>query len=180
VLFHKERSYQPQLLKKLRKFIFLLRRNLCLESLLNRYITGAPQRQKDTSLKRKEAGPELWFDAGRDGGVMSSMKSWMLAAAVVVAGLGAGSTMAQAAQFGIYVRGPVAYVPPCPGPGYFWVAGYQSDGYWMPGRWEFRGMRGPVARFDGRRDFDRHFDRDRDRGRDRDRDRDHDRDHYRR
>ena len=101
---------------------------------------------------------------------MSSMKSWMLGAAVVVAGLGASATMAQAAEFGVYVRGPVAYVPPCPGAGYFWTAGYRVNGYWMPGRWEFRGDRdrGAFARYDGRRDFDRHYDRDRDR------------DHYRR
>jgi hypothetical protein len=115
---------------------------------------------------------------------MTTMRNWMLGAAVVVAGLGVGSTMAQAAEFGIYVRGPVAYVPPCPGPGYFWIAGYQSDGYWIPGRWEFRDMRnrGAFARFEWRRDHDRHFDRDRhwDRDRDRDRDRDHDRDHFRR
>jgi hypothetical protein len=78
--------------------------------------------------------------------------------------------MAQAAEFGVYVRGPVAYVPPCPGAGYFWTAGYRVNGYWMPGRWEFRGDRdrGAFARYDGRRDFDRHYDRDRDR------------DHYRR
>ena len=119
---------------------------------------------------------------------MKTMRNWMLGAAVVVAGLGASATMAQAAEFGIYVRGPVAYVPPCPGAGYFWTAGYQANGYWIPGRWEFRGIRDrdAFARFDGRRDYDRHFDRDRDRDRDRggdrdrDRDRDHDRDHYRR
>jgi hypothetical protein len=98
---------------------------------------------------------------------MGSMKSWMLGAAVVVAGLGASATTAQAAEFGVYVRGPVApvaYAPPSPGPGYFWVGGYRAHGYWMPGRWEFRGVRdrGAFARFDGRRDFDRHYDRDRD------------------
>jgi hypothetical protein len=81
---------------------------------------------------------------------------------MVAAGLGAGATTAQAAEFGVYVRGPVAYVPPSPGPGYFWVGGYRAHGYWMPGRWEFRGgrERGPFVRFDGRRDFDRHYDRD--------------------
>ena len=117
-----------------------------------------------------------------------TMRNLMLGAAVVIAGLGAGATVAQAAEFGIYVRGPVAYVPPCPGPGYFWVPGYYADGYWMPGRWEFRDMRdrGAFARFEWRRDHDRHFDRYRgwDRGWDRDRhfdwDRDHDRNHFRR
>ncbi|MGD0095304.1 MAG: hypothetical protein ABSB60_02340 [Terracidiphilus sp.] len=81
---------------------------------------------------------------------MGSMRNWMLGAAMVAAGLGAGATTAQAAEFGVYVRGPVAsvaYVAPCPGPGYFWVGGYRARGYWYPGRWEFRGGRG---RFDGR------------------------------
>ncbi|MGA2807502.1 MAG: hypothetical protein ABSE87_05165 [Terracidiphilus sp.] len=90
------------------------------------------------------------------------MRNWMLGAAVVVAGgLGMGAATAQAAEFGIYARGPVAYVPPCPGAGYFWVAGYQANGYWIPGRWEFRGVRegGAFARFDHGRDYDRHFDR---------------------
>jgi hypothetical protein len=93
---------------------------------------------------------------------MKSMRVWMLGAAIVAAGLGAGATTAQAAEFGIYARGPVAYIPPSPGAGYFWVAGYQAHGYWMPGRWEFRGVRerGPIVRYGGRRDFDRHFDRD--------------------
>jgi hypothetical protein len=97
---------------------------------------------------------------------MGSMKNWMLGAAMVAGGLGLGATTAQAAKFGIYARGPVAYVPPCPGPGYFWVAGYYANGYWMPGRWEFRGVydRGLFERFDRgwdrHPDYDRHSDRD--------------------
>jgi hypothetical protein len=87
----------------------------------------------------------------------------MIGAAVVAGGLGLGATTVQAAEFGIYARGPVAYVPPCPGPGYVWIAGYQANGYWIPGRWNFIGVRDRdhFARFDGGRDFDRHFDRDR-------------------
>jgi hypothetical protein len=106
---------------------------------------------------------------------MNSMRKWMLGAAVAAGAFGLGATSAQAAEFGVYVRGPVAYVPPCPGPGYVWVAGYQSNGYWVPGRWDFRGgyRNDYVARYDGRRDFDRG--RGWDRGRDHDRDRDHDR-----
>ena len=100
---------------------------------------------------------------------MGSMKSWMLGAAVVAGGLGVGAATAQAAEFGIYARGPVAWVPPCPGPGYVWVAGYQNDGYWIPGRWEFRVVRDRelFSRFErGRdRDFDRHIGQDRDRDR---------------
>jgi hypothetical protein len=102
----------------------------------------------------------------------------MLGAALVAGGLGLGATSAQAAQYGIGVREQVAYVPPCPGSGYIWVAGYYNDGYWVPGYWNFVGVArfGPVA----------HFvrvpvivDRDRDRGRSFDRDRDHDSDHAR-
>ncbi len=120
---------------------------------------------------------------------MSNMSKWMLGAALVAGGLGLGATSAQAAEFGFYVRGPVAYVPPCPGDGYTWEAGYLSDGYWVPGQWVFvgGGYRGYYAHFDRDRrydwdrdrrwDRDRGYDRDRDRGWDRDRDRhfDHDR-----
>jgi hypothetical protein len=100
---------------------------------------------------------------------MFSMKKWMLGAAVLAGGLGLGTMQAKAAEFGVYVRGPVAYVPPCPGPGYAWVAGYYANGYWVPGRWNFISVRGPapIARFDYRRDFARdhgwdrnHFDHD--------------------
>ena len=115
---------------------------------------------------------------------MLNMKQWMLGAAVAAGALGMASTQAKAAEFGIYVGAPVAYVPPCPGPGYEWTAGYYANGYWVPGRWAFIG--GPVVgyRYDHdyyRRDFDR--DRDWHRGWDQDRGRDHDRfdhDHFRR
>jgi hypothetical protein len=101
---------------------------------------------------------------------MGNMKSWMLGAAVVAGALGLGAAPAQAAEFGIYARGPVAYVPPCPGPGYVWVAGYQANGYWVPGRWNFEGFRDrPLVRFERGPVYDRHFDRgwDRDRGHER-------------
>ncbi|MGD0628834.1 MAG: hypothetical protein ABR987_05750 [Terracidiphilus sp.] len=89
---------------------------------------------------------------------MGSMRNWMLGAAMVAGVAAVGATTAQAAEFGIYVRGPVAYVPPCPGPGYIWTAGYMANGYWVPGYWHFGGGRyfGPVVRYD--RGFDRHFD----------------------
>lgn len=73
---------------------------------------------------------------------MKSVSKWMLGAAVAVGALGLAATPAKAQQFGIYVgSGPAAYVPPCPGPGYTWVAGYYADGYWMPGRWAYVGVR---------------------------------------
>jgi hypothetical protein len=92
--------------------------------------------------------------AGWNGGVMKTMKKWMLAAAMVAGGLGLAAAPAQAARIGIYVRGPIAYVPPCPGPGYVWVAGYDANGYWVPGYWNFVGPRvgigvrigGPIVR----------------------------------
>ncbi len=97
---------------------------------------------------------------------MGTMKNWIFGAAVLAGAAALGSTPAQAAEFGIYVCGPVAYVPPCPGPGYVWTAGYMANGYWIPGRWNFGGDRG---RFVGRDDY-RH-----DRGHDFDRNRAHDR-----
>jgi hypothetical protein len=63
------------------------------------------------------------------------MRNWMLGAAVVAGVMGLGAGTAQAAEFGVYVHGPAVYMPPCPGPGYEWVAGYHARGYWVPGRW---------------------------------------------
>ncbi len=118
---------------------------------------------------------------------MKSMAKWMLSAAVVAGGLGLAATPAKAAEFGVYVGGPAAYVPPCPGPGYEWVAGYYSGGYWVPGRWNFAG-RERVVRYYGDRDDHRVYYRDRDDYRRGDVDRhdrddhhsDRDRDHFRR
>ena len=115
---------------------------------------------------------------------MKQLGKWMLGAAVMAGTLGLGTTAANAqVGVGVYVGGgPVAYVPPCPGPGYNWVAGYYSGGYWVPGRWTYVGAR-YYDRDDYRyRVYD--YDRDRDHWRDRDdhwRDRDHDwdRDHDR-
>jgi len=93
---------------------------------------------------------------------MLSTKTWMLGAALLAGGFGLASTQAKAAEFGVYVGGPVAYVPPCPGPGYEWIAGYYANGYWISGRWAFVGVRGPapIVRFDVHRDFGhRDFDR---------------------
>ena len=106
---------------------------------------------------------------------MSSMRNWMLGAAVLAGAASLGSIPAQAAQFGVYVGGPAAYGEVNPGPGYAWVAGYWSGGYWTPGRWNYVGYRDGDRFY--HRDYDRYYrGRDFDRGRDRDRDRDHDRD----
>lgn len=108
---------------------------------------------------------------------MGSMKSWMLGAAVLAGVASLASVPAQAAQFGVYVGvHDRYYVPPSPGPGYHWTAGYMNGGYWVPGRWYFGGDRDRFVDRDGWRDRD--FYRDRDRDRDRRWDRDHD--HFRR
>jgi hypothetical protein len=105
---------------------------------------------------------------------MSGMKNWMLGAAVVAGGMAMGPGTAQAAEFGVYTRGPVAYVPPCPGPGYVWMAGYQADGYWIPGRWAM-GAHRDVLEGERRGFFARGFDREhlRPAGGDRNRDGEH-------
>ncbi len=112
---------------------------------------------------------------------MKNTRKWtmgklMLGAAILAGAVGLAAPKADAAQFGVYVRGPVAYVPPSPGPGYFWTAEFYNGGYWVPGRWEFRGDRDRFFV----RDFDRFHGRDFDRNRDRDRDRDRDHDRFRR
>ncbi len=117
---------------------------------------------------------------------MKNVAKWMLGAAVAAGTLGMGAAQANAAEFGVYVGGgPAAYVPPCPGPGYNWVAGYYANGYWVPGRWAFVGARRvgpePVIGY-GYGGHDRDFairDRDWRRAELRDRDRSRDRDGYR-
>lgn len=125
---------------------------------------------------------------------MTNLKKLALGAAMAAGVLGVGAAPAQAARVGIYVGvGGPAYVPPCPGPGYAWVAGYWNGGYWVPGYWNFVGVgpaygggyvidRGPgfYSHRDWDRDDYRRWDRDR-RDWDRDRDRHFDRDdHFRR
>jgi hypothetical protein len=89
------------------------------------------------------------------------MKTWMLGAAMVAGAAAMGSMPAAAQEFGMHMRGPVAYVPPCPGPGYFWVDGYMTNGYWVPGRWEFRGGRGYDRVYYGGLGHEQRYDRDR-------------------
>jgi hypothetical protein len=92
---------------------------------------------------------------------MTNLKKFTLAAALVIGSLGLGATDARATQFRVAIGGPVAYAPPCPGPGYVWVAGYYNGGGWVPGYWNFVGaVRGPVVRFGvGPVFVGRHFDR---------------------
>lgn len=76
------------------------------------------------------------FETGWKGEVMKSMlKKVVLGAALVAGTLGLGATQAQAERVRIVVGGPVAYLPPCPGDGFVWVAGYYNGGAWVPGFW---------------------------------------------
>jgi hypothetical protein len=94
----------------------------------------------------------------KDGGVMKNFGKFMLGAAIVAGGLGLGATTAHAAEVRVVVGGPAAYIPPCPGAGYVWVAGYYNNGFWVPGYWNYSGFgrdRGPVVVVN--RDRDRQF-----------------------
>jgi len=114
---------------------------------------------------------------------MKNFGKFMLGAALVAGGLGLGATSAQAAEFRVVIGGQAAYIPPCPGPGYVWVAGYYNDGYWVPGYWNYAGVgyvrdRAPVVFYDRDRYDHRFYDNDR-RGWDRDDHRGWDRDDHR-
>jgi len=81
------------------------------------------------------------------------MKKVLLAMVLVAGSALAGPRVA--IGFGFGAPAPVAVVqPPCPGPGYLWVAGYYGPtGIWVPGYW-----RAPVVighPFVATRHFDR-------------------------
>lgn len=72
------------------------------------------------------------------------MKLNRVLSTLVLTGLLSGATMVAQAQTHIFFgfgggRGPVVaaryYQPPCPGPGYVWVAGYYNGPYWVQGYW---------------------------------------------
>jgi hypothetical protein len=77
------------------------------------------------------------------------MKTILRALALTgVLGLGAAAAQAQPRVFvGVGVRAPVvvAAVPPCPGVGYVWSAGYYNGPVFVPGRWIYRGYDRPVV-----------------------------------
>jgi hypothetical protein len=150
--------------EKLRLFIFVPFRNLP----ASRCLTCAERLARRSSKKQApgwwRAGPDFADQSAQNGGIMGSMKKWMLGAALATGALAMTAAPAQAARIGVYVG--ASAVPACPGPGYIWVAGYWNDGYWVPGYWNFAGVGGPFIRggiFVGRgpvvyhRDFDRHF-----------------------
>jgi hypothetical protein len=160
--------------EKLRIFIFIPCPQPLHMPVFEQGRSGKPGRQQEPNLLRvvisrwRSAIPIAW-----NGGFMGSMKKWMLAAALAAGTLAFSAAPAQAARIGVFVGvgAHSAYIPPSPGPGYTWIAGYWANGYWNPGYWNFVGVgfgrpyiggrvvidRGPAFYH---RDFDRHFDRD--------------------
>jgi hypothetical protein len=112
------------------------------------------------------------------------MKSILRALALTgVLSLGAAGAQAQTRVFVGFRTPIVAAIPPCPGDGYIWTAGYYDGPVFVPGRWIYRGFDrdGFRARGDWDRGYYRAYDRDRDFHRNYDRhDRDGFRDHDRR
>jgi len=68
------------------------------------------------------------------------MKSILRALALSgIVGFGAVAAQAQTRVY-VGIGTPViAAVPPCPGVGYVWSAGYYEGPAWVPGRWIYRG-----------------------------------------
>jgi hypothetical protein len=57
---------------------------------------------------------------------------------------------------GVGVPAPVyaeGYIPPCPGDGYLWTAGYYNAGIWVPGHWARRDFIAPRAYYGGHVDY---------------------------
>jgi hypothetical protein len=132
----------------LRPFIFADSRNLPLPQCLH-VQNGKLKRQQETSLKvmgKPESGQAK--RSARNGGIMNSMKKFFLGAALAVGALTMSAVPAQAARIGFYVGARAVAIPACPGPGYAWVGGYSNNGYWVPGYWNFVGVRvgGPIFR----------------------------------
>jgi hypothetical protein len=94
------------------------------------------------------------------------MKSILRALALTgVLGLGAAAAQAQVRVYAGFGPRPaiVAAVPPCPGVGYVWTAGYYDGPVWVTGRWMYRGYdRGDSVRSYAHRDYDHGYSRDRD------------------
>jgi hypothetical protein len=70
------------------------------------------------------------------------MRNWMLGMTLVAGLFTTGAVTANAAPLQFRVGVEENYVPPCPGDGYVWTAGYYNAGYWVPGVWNFRGRPG--------------------------------------
>jgi len=104
---------------------------------------------------------------------MGSMKNWMLGAVVLGGAQHAWEAFRHRLpnlefRLGVHER----YVPPSPGPGYFWTAGYYDGGYWFLGGGPWRAIAIATGLWIADYYRDRGFDPDRRWDRDRDRDRD--------
>ena len=129
-------------------------------------MNGEPGRQQETNLPDEAEAAKAKEQRVRwNGGLMTGMKKMVLGAALAVGALGMTAAPAQAAvRFGVAIGGPVAYVPPCPGPGYAWINGYWTNGAWIQGYWRAPavgfGARigGPAYHFD-HGPYDRGYDR---------------------
>ena len=96
------------------------------------------------------------------------MKKAMIAMVFLAGGLFAAPRVTFG--IGINVPAPVAYRPACPGPGYTWVNGYETNRGWVNGYWAAPVQVAPRYSYDRDYDHDRYrrdFDHDRDRDHDR-------------
>jgi hypothetical protein len=103
------------------------------------------------------------------------MKSILRALALTgIVGFGAATGAQAQARVYVGIGAPVvAAIPPCPGDGYVWTAGYYEGRAWVPGRWIYRGYDRGYYR--ARVGWDHRYYNDHDRrGFDRDHYRDHD------
>jgi hypothetical protein len=69
------------------------------------------------------------------------MKNFLRALALTgIVGLGAAAGAQAQTRVYVGIGAPVvAAIPPCPGDGYVWTAGYYDGAVWVPGRWMFHG-----------------------------------------
>ena len=101
--------------EKLRTFIFVPLRNLPL-----RWCLTCAERQANGAARNKLQGggePERTGKrSAQNGGIMGSMKKWMLGAALAVGALAMTAAPAQAARIGFYVGARTVAIPACPDP----------------------------------------------------------------
>jgi hypothetical protein len=91
---------------------------------------------------------------------MRAIRSFLLAG-LFAGALTAATSTAHAARVGISIGFgvPVApvvnvgYIPACPGPDYYWNAGYYVGRVWYPGRWIYRAPAYGGRAFVEHRDF---------------------------
>ncbi|WP_446742386.1 hypothetical protein [Silvibacterium acidisoli] len=85
------------------------------------------------------------------------LRTLALTGIVAAAGAVAAKPADAQVRFGIAVGVPAPvyadnYIPPCPGDGYFWTAGYYNAGIWVPGRWARHDYYAPRGYYGGHYD----------------------------